>query len=202
MGFYQAHLAPRFVDTMCSKSGLEKWRARCVDELAGTVIEVGFGAGRNVHLYPPSVSEIVAIEPSPVMRSRATKQIEKTEIPFRWGGLDGSSLQLDDNSCDAGVITFALCTIPQPVNALRELRRVIRPGGELRVLEHGIAPDHRIRRWQHRLNPIEKRMADGCSLVHDPVASLEESGWIVTNVYQRYTPGPKPWCYLSSLRAV
>jgi ubiquinone/menaquinone biosynthesis C-methylase UbiE len=136
------------------------------------------------------------------MRKRAAKQIAQTGISVRWGGLDGASLELDDDTCDAGVITFALCTIPEPVSALRELRRVIKPGGELRVLEHGLSPDPAVQRWQHRFNPLQKRMADGCSLVHDPVAALNEAGWTITNTYQRYAPGPKPWCYLSSLRAV
>jgi ubiquinone/menaquinone biosynthesis C-methylase UbiE len=201
MDLYRHYVAPRVVDLACSSKGMAKWRARCVEDLAGTVVEIGFGAGRNLVYYPPSVTEVIAVEPSPVMRRRAERQLAAADVRVRWGGLDGQRLDLEDDTVDAGVVTFALCTIPDPVAALDELRRVVRPGGQLRVLEHGLAPDESVARWQRRLNGVERRLADGCQLVHDPVASVAAAGWTITATYQRYSPGPKPWSYFTSLRA-
>jgi ubiquinone/menaquinone biosynthesis C-methylase UbiE len=201
MGIYRSFLAPRLVDLACGSPAMASWRVRCVEDLEGSVVEVGFGAGRNLPLYPATVTSLVAVEPSPVMRLRAQPRLAQSPIPFTWGGLDGQKIDLPDDSCDAAVVTFSLCTIADPRLALRELRRVVRPGGELRVLEHGRAPDDRVLRWQRRLDGFERRVADGCSLINDPVACVQDSGWILTSTYQRYVRGPKPWCYFSSLRA-
>jgi ubiquinone/menaquinone biosynthesis C-methylase UbiE len=201
VGLYADSISPRLVDLICSPKGLNKWRSRCVEGLSGTVVEIGFGAGRNLLLYPSDVTEVIAIEPSAVMRTRATKQIVASTVPVRWGGLDGQRLDLADDSADAAVVTFSLCTIPDPVAALHELRRVVRIGGELRVLEHGIAPDQAVATWQHRLNPVQKVIAGGCHLTRDPVAVVESAGWTITADYHRFAPGPKFLSYFTSLRA-
>jgi ubiquinone/menaquinone biosynthesis C-methylase UbiE len=165
------------------------------------VVECGFGAGRNLEHYPPEVTEVIAIEPSPYMRSKASPQIDAAGIPVRWGGLDGQHLDLPDASADHAVVTFTLCTIPDPLAALHELRRVVRAGGELRVLEHGLAPEAGVAKWQHRLNGFEMVVADGCQLIRDPTTLVTESGWVIAANYQRFAPGPKPWSYLTSLKA-
>lgn len=201
MDLYRHYVAPRLVNVVCANKGFAKWRARCVEGLSGVVVECGFGAGRNLEHYPDSVTEVIAVEPSPVMRRLAAPQIDRTSIPVRWCGLRGEEIDLPDASADAAVVTFALCTIEDPVAALEQLRRVVRPGGELRVLEHGLAPDASVARWQHRLNGIEQRLADGCQLVRDASSIVEASSWTITANYQRYSPGPKPWSYLTSLRA-
>ena len=201
MGLYRRYLAPILVDTACSPKALGKWRAECVEDLQGEVVEIGFGAGRNLVFYPTTVGSLTAVEPSAGMRQRGARRIEAFAGEFHWGGLDGQHLDLDDNSFDAAVVTFSLCTIPDPALALQELRRVVRPGGELRVLEHGLAPDPAVAKWQHRLDPIEKVIADGCHLTRDCVVLVEANGWTVTSKYQRFAPGPKPWSYLTSLRA-
>lgn len=201
MGLYRQFVAPRVVDTICSPRALGKWRARVVEDLHGDVIEIGFGAGRNLEYYPDSVTGLTAIEPSPVMRRRAESRIQASRIGVTFGGLDGQKLDLDDNSFDAAVVTFSLCTIPDPAVALRELRRVVRPGGELRVLEHGLSPDEKVAIWQHRLDRFEQVVADGCHLTRDAMALVTQSGWSITDSYSRYAPGPKPWTYFTSIRA-
>ena len=201
MGFYQRHLAPRVVDTICSPQALGKWRGPVVADLSGHVIEIGFGAGRNLAYYPDTVSDITAVEPSPIMRRRAQKAITAQRRSIHWGGLDGQHLDLPDHSYDAAVVTFALCTIPDPALALRELMRVVRPGGELRVLEHGLAPDPDVARRQKRFDRFEQIIADGCHLTRDPVALVNDAGWEILSTYQRFAPGPKPWTYFTSLRA-
>jgi ubiquinone/menaquinone biosynthesis C-methylase UbiE len=201
MGIYADSIAPRVVDFVCKPQGLTKWRSRCVEGLAGTVVEIGFGAGRNLLLYPDTVTEVIAVEPSPVMRARATRQIVQSSIPLRWGGLDAQKLDLPDASADAAVVTFSLCTIPDPVAALRELRRVVKPGGELRVLEHGLALEPRVAAWQHRLNGLQQILFGGCQLIRNPVEAVTESGWTITADYHRFAPGLKFFSYFTSLRA-
>lgn len=201
MGLYRRYLAPRVVDTICSPKALGKWRARVVEDLRGDVIEIGFGAGRNLEYYPDTVTRVTAIEPSPVMRRRAEGQIKTSHVVVTFGGLDGQRLDLPENSFDAGVVTFSLCTIPDPTLALQELRRVVRPGGELRVLEHGLSPDPKVASWQRRLDGFEQVVADGCHLTRDVMALVSQSGWSITDSYSRYAPGPKPWTYFTSIRA-
>ena len=201
MGLYRRYLAPRVVDTICSPRALGRWRARVVADLQGDVIEVGFGGGRNLPFYPATVTSLTAIEPSTVMRQRAQTRISAAPFPVTFAGLDGQVLDLPSDSFDSGVVTFSLCTIPDPLLALRELRRVVRPGGELRVLEHGLSPDSRIAAWQHRLDGFEQVIADGCHLTRDVLSMVSESGWTVTDSYSRYAPGPKPWTYFTSLTA-
>lgn len=201
MSFYQRHLAPRLIDLACSPKALGSWRRRVVDDLAGVVVEVGFGTGRNLPYYSDTVTSIVAVEPSPHMRRRALAAAARYARPVTLGDRDGERLSLPDDFADAAVITFALCSIPDPITALRELRRVVRPGGVLRVLEHGLAPDARVATWQRRLDPWERRVADGCHLTRDASSLVAASGWRITSCYQAYVAGPKPWSYFTSLQA-
>jgi ubiquinone/menaquinone biosynthesis C-methylase UbiE len=201
MGLMRRYVAPRFVDLACSAKGLGKWRRRCVADLSGVVIEIGFGAGRNLAYYPSTVHEVIAIDPSDFMRHRATPQIAAFPGVVTYAGLDGQLLDVPTASVDAAVVTFSLCTIPDPAAALSELRRVVRPGGELRLLEHGLAPSKRVATWQRRLNGFEQWIADGCQLTRDPVALVAQSEWMATSTYQRFAPGPKPWSYFTSIRA-
>ena len=123
-------------------------------------------------------------------------------MPIIYSGLRGESLELDDDSCDSALCTFTLCTIPGVEQALAELRRVLRPGGRFHFLEHGVAPDPSVRRWQHRLDPAQKTLADGCHLTRDPVALVEDAGFEIESVKRGYARGPKPWVYFTTGRAV
>jgi ubiquinone/menaquinone biosynthesis C-methylase UbiE len=202
VGFFDDHVSPRIVDFACSTRGMRKWRRRALGGLSGRVVEIGFGSGRNLPFYPDTVTEIVAIEPPGLMRERAAERISDSSIPVHWGGLDGQRLDLEDRSFDAAVVTFSLCTIPDAPAALSELRRVVREGGELRLLEHGSAPDESVRRWQRRLNGLQRSLAGGCQLVKDPVALARAAGWKITSLVQGYEPGPKPLTYFTCLHAI
>lgn len=166
--------------------------------LAGTVVELGFGSGSNVGLYPDDVAEVLAVEPSGVARRRAAARVADSSVPVRHIGLDGAALPLDDESCDGVLATFTLCTIPDIDAALAEVRRVLRPGGALHLLEHGRAPDASVRRWQARFEPAQRALAGGCHLTRDPVELAERAGLTVEVLDERYVAGPRPWCWFTT----
>lgn len=197
MGLYQRVLAPRLVNWACARPLFAKGRTIVCEGLHGVVIEVGFGAGNNIDFYPEAVTKVLAVEPSAVSNREAAKRIAASRTPIEHVGLDGQRLALDDASCDSALITFTLCTIADAPAALHELHRVLRPGGTLHFLEHGLAPDASVARWQRRLEPLEKVLADGCHLTRDPVALVKTAGFAITTLDQRYAAGPKPWTYMT-----
>ncbi|HEY7932158.1 MAG TPA: class I SAM-dependent methyltransferase [Acidimicrobiales bacterium] len=197
MGLYRRQIAPRLINRVCASALFDQDRSLVCAALVGAVVEVGFGAGNNLRFYPPTVSKVYAVEPSEVSRREATKRFANSTTPVEFVGLDGQSLELADASCDAALITFSLCTIDDPAAALRELHRVVRPGGRLHVLEHGRSPDANVAAWQRRLEPLEIALADGCHLTRDPVALVLDAGFVMVSLDQHYAKGPKPWAYLT-----
>jgi SAM-dependent methyltransferase len=198
MGIYEDRVLPRVVDKMCGAREMTRWRAATVDGLAGTVVEIGFGSGLNVPVYPPEVERVHAVEPAAVARRLAAPRIAASSVPVDHVGLRGESLPLDDDSCDGALCTFTLCTIPGVEQALAEVRRVLRPGGRFHFLEHGLAPDAGVVRWQRRLEPLQRRLAGGCHLTRDPVALVTAAGFEIERVEHRYARGPKPWSWFTT----
>lgn len=197
MGFYREQILPRLVDRACGTAGLQRWRAEVTAGLVGRVVEIGFGSGLNVEHYPPEVEAVLAVEPAAVARRLAAKRIEVGGVPVDHIGLDGQAIPLDDASCDAALSTFTLCTVPDPAKVLSELRRVLRPGGRFHVLEHGLSPDASVARWQHRLDPWQRRLADGCHLTRDAPTLVGDAGFLIERTEQRYAKGPKPWSWFT-----
>jgi SAM-dependent methyltransferase len=197
MGWYHDRILPRVVDAACGSRGLRPWRNRVCADLTGRVVEIGFGSGHNVAPLPDSVDELVAVEPSTVAWRLSQRRRDACGAVVTLAGLDGQHLDLETGSFDAALCTFTLCTVPDPVGALAELRRVLRPQGRLHMLEHGCSPEPRVARWQRRLDPIEQRLAGGCHLTRDPVALVDEAGFTTDWVEQAYGPGPKPWMWLT-----
>ena len=202
MGWYREQVLPRMVELACGGPQMERWRARATEGLHGRIVEIGFGSGVNVPVYPAEVTEVLAVEPAQLARDRAADRIAASHATVTHVGLDGQALPIDDRSCDGALSTFTLCTIPDVDAALAELRRVLKPGGELHLLEHGLSPDPKVARWQHRIDPIEKRVADGCHLTRDPIALVEAAGFEVVRHDSRYAKGPKPWTWMTSAVAV
>jgi ubiquinone/menaquinone biosynthesis C-methylase UbiE len=158
------------------------------------VVEVGFGSGLNIPYYPPTVSAVAAIDPADTGWKLAGKRIAVTSIPIDRSGLDGQSLPLPDDSCDAALSTFTLCTIPDVEAALGEIRRVLKPGGALHFLEHGLAPDEPVRRWQHRIEPVQKKLFGGCHLTRPVADLLTKAGFTIKEIDVFYEKSaPKPW---------
>ena len=204
MGLWEARVVPHIVDRTCGLPQLEPLREKACDGLRGQVVEIGFGSGSNIGLYPPEVTEIIAVEPSDVAwRLSAARRSEST-VPVSRVGLDGAHLPLADASVDTGLVTFSLCTIPDVEGALAELRRVLRPGGSIGFVEHGLSPDPGVARWQHRLDGLQQRLFGGCHLTRDIPKLLADQGFQVELRHQDYLPGPapsKPWGYVSAGRA-
>jgi SAM-dependent methyltransferase len=195
MGLWNDRLLPRVIDVACGNAQITPYRVEALAGLSGRVLDVGFGSGTNLPHLPAEVSEVVAVEPSETAWQLSAKRRAASGADVQRSGLDGQSLMEPDASVDHAVITFALCTIPDPVAALREVRRVLRPGGQLRFLEHGLAPDAGVERWQRRLDGVQQKVFGGCHLSRDIPEIVRASGFTVDEVRGEYVPGPKPWSY-------
>jgi ubiquinone/menaquinone biosynthesis C-methylase UbiE len=202
MGFYSTHIVPRFIDKALGTPAMQEGRDAVAAGLSGTVLEIGFGSGLNVASYPPEIELVYAVEPALTARKIAVPRIAASPIPIQYAGLHGETVALGDNSCDGALCTFTLCTIPGVEQALAELRRVLKPGGKFHFLEHGLAPDAKTQAWQRRLDPLEKRLADGCHLTRDPVELVKAAGFELEFVHSEYTKGPKPWVFMTFAQAI
>ncbi len=202
MGLYQRVVFPRVAEWVCSAPLMTPWRRRVCDGLAGTVLEVGFGAGLNLPHYPAAVSRVLAVEPSSGAFARADARRARSHVLVEHVGLDGHRLQLEDASADMALVTFTLCTVSEPLVVLGEIARVLRPGGELHFLEHGLSPRRGVATLQRVLDPLERALADGCHLTRDPEALVRAAGFRLVWMEQGYAPGPKPWTFFSAGVAV
>ena len=197
MGVYRDQFLPRAIDKMLSAGEIMKLREQATAGLHGRVVEIGFGSGLNVAAYPSEVEVVYAVEPAEVARRLAARRIADGAVAVEHVGLDGQRIPLADNSCDGALSTFTLCTIPDVREALAELRRVVRPGGRFHFLEHGLSPDQRVAAWQRRIEPAQRRLADGCHLTRDPEELVRQAGFELEQVASRYARGPKPWSWFT-----
>lgn len=197
MGLYKIYVVPRVIDRLLGGEGMGRWRSKATSGLVGQVLEIGYGTGLNVAYYPPEVTGVFAVEPSRVAIAIASRRETRTDAKVEHVGPDGQYLPLADECCDSALCTFTLCSIPNVERAIREVHRVLKPGALFHFLEHGLAPDESVVAWQRRIDPWEQRLADGCSLVRDPIALVSASGFTMVTQKQRYAKGPKPWSYFS-----
>jgi ubiquinone/menaquinone biosynthesis C-methylase UbiE len=190
MPIYQDRILPRIVDLTLRTGEVSRYRKLATAGLRGTVVEIGFGSGLNLAHYPGTVDRVLAVEPSPGARGLAGPRIDAGPVPVELVGLDGQDLPLDDDVADAVLTTFTLCTIPDLGQALGEVRRVLKPGGRLHFLEHGLHPEPKVQAWQHRLNPIQKRLFGGCHLDRPIDRCLTGNGFTLDELANHQMRGP------------
>jgi len=164
MGFYSQVILPRLLDWSLSDSTLATYRQALLADVQGEVLEIGFGTGLNLAYYPPQVHKITVVDINPGMNALAAKRIHNSGMTVENHVLNGESLPMAENTFDSVVSTWTLCSIANVEQALREVYRVLKPGGKFFFIEHGLSNKPNVQIWQHRLTPIQKVIADGCHL--------------------------------------
>jgi ubiquinone/menaquinone biosynthesis C-methylase UbiE len=191
MSFYANFILPRLCHFAMRNRRLLPYRERVIGAAQGRVLEIGMGSGLNLPFYRAGVREILGLEPSPQLIAMAKRTAQTSLTPATFIEGSAGSIPLNDNSIDTVVTTWTLCTIPDAEAALNEMRRVLNPGGHLLFVEHGLAPEESVRKWQNLLTPAWKCVSGGCHL-NRPIASLiESSGFRLDRLETGYMPGPR-----------
>jgi ubiquinone/menaquinone biosynthesis C-methylase UbiE len=200
MGFYQDRILPHLLDFAMRQETFSEYRRRLVSGAHGLVLEIGVGSGLNLPLYTQEAGHVFGLDTSPRLLSMAQRI---PGVPVSVAFIEGSAeaLPIEDACIDTVLSTWTLCSIPDAAGALREMRRVLKPSGELLFVEHGRAPDARVRRWQDRLTPVWRRLAGGCHLNRPIRELLEDSGFRIERIETGYMTGPRPMTFMYEGRA-
>ena len=196
MGFYSDIILPRLCDLAMRNKQLVPFRERVIGAAEGRVLEVGVGSGINLPFYRPPVREVLALEPAPRLVTMARNASHVTGMPVSFLEASAEAIPLDKHSVDTIVTTWTLCSIPQAATALADMRRVLRPGGKLLFVEHGLAPDEGVRRWQDRLTPVWRCISGGCHLNRPIRSMIEGAGFHLDRIETGYMPGPKSMTFM------
>ncbi|NOZ08604.1 MAG: class I SAM-dependent methyltransferase [FCB group bacterium] len=196
MQLYDKYILPKLVHLACSRNPNMRQREKIIPLAAGRVLEIGVGSGLNLQFYnPDKVTRLWGLDPSMEMWRTAQSGTLASPIDFEHLQSSAEDIPLADETVDTVVMTYTLCTIPDPLKALREMGRVLVPHGKLLFCEHAKAPDRRVYNWQRWLNPIWKNIAGGCNLNRDISALITEGGFKITDLDTLYLPGWKPASY-------
>lgn len=194
MGFYDRFILPPLLGLACGAKPIARQRAKVAPLASGVVLELGFGSGLNLPYYDQGrVERLYALEPSEGMLARARKAAAASDLDVEILQETAETLSLAPGSIDTVVVTFSLCTIPDPHSALEAARRALRPGGRLLFCEHGLAPDAAVRRSQARIEPIWKRICGGCHLTRDIPGLIGHAGFEIDRLETMYLPGTPGW---------
>jgi ubiquinone/menaquinone biosynthesis C-methylase UbiE len=190
MGLYDRYLLPVLLNTAMSAKPIRYQRKKVVPRAEGRVLEIGFGAGHNLPFYDASkVTHLWALEPSKEMRERAAERVAQSSIPLEFLDLPSEEIPLGSEEADTILITYTLCTIPDVMKALGEMRRVLKPQGKMIFCEHGEAPDENVRKWQRRLTPAWKAIGGGCHVGRPIPKMVQDAGFRITGMETMYLPG-------------
>jgi ubiquinone/menaquinone biosynthesis C-methylase UbiE len=198
MGFYARHIGPRFVSCLCSMEAIANERQKVVPQASGIVLELGIGPGLNLLLYDPArVTRVIGVDPMAGFLGLGQERHRRSPVPLEVIQAPAEALPLADDAIDTVVITYTLCSVDDPAQALREVRRVLKPSGRVLFLEHGLSSDAGVATWQHRLNPIWRRLAVGCNLTRPVQKLLNEAGFTIRRIEHYYLDGtPRPLGFL------
>ncbi|MGB3691753.1 MAG: class I SAM-dependent methyltransferase [Spirulinaceae cyanobacterium] len=174
MGFYSKVVFPRLLDVVMSDQELATYRQELLADVRGKVLEIGFGTGLNLPYYPDNIEKITTIDANSGMNKLAQKRIQASSLKVEHRVLNGESLPMENNSFDSVVSTWTLCSIVNIDKALKEIYRVLKPGGNFFFIEHGLSNKEEVQVWQNRLNPLQKIIADGCNLNRNIKLSVEK----------------------------
>ena len=196
MSFYENRILHYLIELACGIGAIDKQRGKVVTRAHGRVMEMGLGRGLNLRNYDlERMDELWGLDPVLELNGLAKKRMKKAGLEINLLPLPAQEIPADDGHFDSIVCTYTLCTIPDVTTALGEMRRVLKPGGELLFSEHGLAPDANVQAWQQRINPMWKRIAGGCHLNRDIPSLLAESNFQAETLDSMYIPGPRPMSY-------
>jgi len=189
MSRYRDRVLPHLINRACATGAAEALRARACAPLAGRIVEIGFGSGLSVRHLPDAVTRVDAVDPSEVAWHLAADRVACASMPITKSGRDAQDLPFEDDTFDSALSAWTLCTVPDAVKALREIHRVLKPGGRFCFVEHGLAPDQKVQAWQRRLEPVQRRVAGGCHLTRRVSDQLREAGFEITTAEIFYESG-------------
>ena len=193
MGVYQEYVVPHLVNLAMRNRQLAPYRERTIRKAEGRVLEIGVGSGLNLPLYTSRATELLGLDPHPRLLAMASGKPRSVNSKLIEGSAE--SIPLDDDSVDTVVSTWSLCTIPNVITALAEIRRIVKPDGQLLFVGHGLASEDGVRKWQDRLTPVWKRVAGGCHLNRPIAALVEDAGFRISKMETGYMPGPRPMTF-------
>ena len=196
MNLYEGWILPPILDLIMRQKHLTKYRRAVAAAARGRVLEIGVGSGLNFPLYGKQVELLYGIDPSPRLLAIARRRATASGVPVELLLGSATAIPLSDNAVDTVVMTWTLCSIPDPLAALREMRRVLKPDGNLCFVEHGLSPEPNVEHWQHRITPAWRRVAGGCHLDRKIDELIRQAGFDLTNLQVEYASGPRTMSYM------
>ncbi len=189
MGFYERRILPHIINKACGTKPIDYQRRKVVPAAEGVVLEIGIGTGLNLPYYDTNkVTRLIGLDPSEESWVLAGERAKALPFDVEFVGLPGEEIPLEAKSVDTVLVTYSLCTIPDPVKALEGMRRVLRPGGKLIFCEHGAAPDEATLKWQNRINPMWKVLFGGCHINRNMPELIRQGGFDIDEMETMYLP--------------
>jgi ubiquinone/menaquinone biosynthesis C-methylase UbiE len=195
MSFYNDHILPHVINLAMRNRELTAYRERVLSQAHGRVLEIGIGSGLNLPLYGSRVEAILGLDPAARLIAMAQDAANRSKIPVTLITGSAQAIPIDRGSIDTLVTTWTLCSIPDVGAALQDMRRVLKPGGQLLFVEHGSAPEENVRKWQNRLTPLWKRIGGGCHLNRPIRTLIEDARFRILRLDTGYAKGPRPMTY-------
>jgi ubiquinone/menaquinone biosynthesis C-methylase UbiE len=193
---YERYVLSKLIHLAMRQRRATAERRKFIPLASGIVLEIGIGSGLNLPFYGPMVGKLYALDPSRELWKMARRRVRKAPFPVEFLASSAERIPLADMTVDTVVTTWTLCTIPDPIRALTEMQRVLKPEGRLIFVEHGRSPDPGVLAWQDRLTPVWKRIGGGCHLNRPIDDLIAGAGFHITQIERGYSRGPKPMTYL------